>query len=162
MSNFIRACAVLATACVSGCGGSSPSAPTPTPTPGVLQVAGQYQIAQQGLTDSCGQGSQIPSVTGTVTHAPGASTFTLADSGGTTFNGTVQTSGQFSATAQFGPDAGGQTFAQRLEGRFTTGGFTATLNVEVSPRACAFTRAWTATKQGGPNVFPGSVANSPR
>ena len=141
----------------SGCGGGgSPASPTPapTPTPGVLQVAGQYQIAQQAVTDTCGQGTQIPSVSGTVTHGPGASTFTLADTGGTTFTGTVQTTGAFNATAQFGPDASGQTFSQQLAGRFTTGGFTAELRVEVRPRNCNFTRNWTATKQGTPNVIP--------
>jgi hypothetical protein len=140
-----------------GCGdSSSPSAPTPTPspTPGVLQVAGQYQITQQGVADTCGQGTQIPSVTATVTHASGGSTFTLADTGGTTFTGTVQTNGTFSATAQFGPDASGQTFAQQLQGRFTAAGFTAELRVEVRPRNCNFTRNWTGAKQGAPNVIP--------
>lgn len=148
------AIAVCSVAC--GSGGSSPNAPTPTPSPmpGVLQVAGQYQITQQGVTDTCGQGTQIPSVSGTVTHTPGGSTFTLADTGGTTFTGTVQTTGSFSANAQFGPDASGQTFVQQLEGRFTTSGFTAELRVDVRPRNCNFTRAWSATKQGAPNVIP--------
>ena len=141
----------LVAALVTGCGGGA----TPvTPTPGVLQVAGQYQIAQQGITDTCGQGTQIPSVTATVAHAAGAGTFSMADSGGTTFTGTVESSGDFTANAVFGPDAAGQTFTQRLQGRFVTTGFTAQLSVQVAPRTCAFTRAWTATKQGAPNVFP--------
>jgi hypothetical protein len=147
--------AALAVSCCACGDSSSPTTPTPPPpTPGVLQVAGQYQITQQGVTDTCGQGTQIPSVTGTVTHAPGGSTFTLADTGGTTFSGMVQTNGTFSATAQFGPDASGQTFAQQLQGRFTTTGFTAELRVEVRPRNCNFTRNWTGTKQGAPNVIP--------
>jgi hypothetical protein len=33
-------------------------------------------------------------------------------------------------------------------------GFTGRLAVDVSPRGCAFTRDWTGTKQGSPNVFP--------
>lgn len=139
------------------CGGDSPPGaptPTPSPTPGVLQVAGQYSITQQGVTDTCGQGTQIPSVTGTVTHTPAGTTFTLADTGGTTFSGTVQTNGSFTATATFGPDASGQTFTQQLAGRFSTSGFTAELRVEVRPRNCNFTRNWTATKQGAPNVIP--------
>jgi len=135
-----------------GCG--STGGPLPTPSPAVLQVGGTYQITQQAVSDTCGQtGNPVP-VSGTVTHTPGASTFTLRDTGGTTFSGTVQNNGEFTATATFGPDAAGDTFAQRLAGRFTTTGFTAQLDVEVSPRNCRFTRAWTAAKQGAPNIFP--------
>ena len=60
----------------------------------------------------------------------------------------------FTATAVFGPDSTGNTYTQRLEGRFTTSGFTGRLNVNVLPKACAFTRNWTAAKQGAANVFP--------
>jgi hypothetical protein len=118
-----------------------------------LQVAGQYQITQQTMTDTCG-GGQPPSVSGTVTHTAGTNSFSMSDSGGTTFTGTVQNSGQFTATATFGPDANGQTFSQQLQGSFTTNGFTATLTVHATPRTCDFTRSWTATKQGPPNVIP--------
>lgn len=142
--------AIQTAACGSGSSASAPTAPTPR----VLQVAGQYQITQQAVTDTCGQGTQIPSVTGTVTHTAGAAAFTLADSGGTTFTGTVQPSGDFTANAVFGPDSGGQTYTQRLQGRFTTAGFTGDLSAQVAPRNCDFTRNWTATKQGAPNVLP--------
>jgi hypothetical protein len=84
-----------------------------------------------------------------------ASSFSMSDTGGTTFTGTVQNSGQFTATATFGPDANGQTFSQQLQGNFTTNGFTAMLSVHASPRNCDFTRNWTASKQGSPNVIPG-------
>ena len=142
----------LASAPACGGGGSSPGAPS---GPAVLQVGGQYQITQQGIETSCGDGgATIPSVTATVTHTAGGDAFTMRDTGGTTFTGTVQTNGDFSATATFGPDASGNTFAQRLQGRFTAGGFTARLEVTVTPRACAFTRNWTAAKQGTPNVIP--------
>ena len=133
-----------------GCGGSSTG---PSDTPRVLQVAGQYQITQQTMTDTCG-GGQPPSVSATVTHTAGTNAFSMSDSGGTTFAGTVQTSGQFTATATFGPDANGQTFSQQLQGTFTANGFNATLTVHASPRTCDFTRSWTATKQGPPNVIP--------
>jgi hypothetical protein len=62
--------------------------------------------------------------------------------------------GTFTANATFGPDATDQTFTQQLQGRFTTGGFTAALSVHVAPRNCDFTRNWTATKAGAPNVIP--------
>jgi hypothetical protein len=136
------------------CGGGSSPAPPAGPTPGVLQVAGQYQIVQQAVETSCGDTAAPPTVTGTVTQAPGAASFVLADTGGTTFTGTVQTTGEFTATATFGPDSAGQTYAQRLEGRFSATGFTGRLGVDVSPRACRFTRDWTGTKQGAPNVLP--------
>ena len=143
--------AVLATG--PACGGGS-SRPPAGPTPAVLQLAGQYGIVQQMVETTCGDTAPPPSVTGTVIHTPGAQTFVLSDSGGTTFTGTVQTAGQFAATATFGPDSSGSTYAQRLEGRFSTTGFTARLDVEVSPRACRFARDWTGTKQGPPNVIP--------
>ena len=135
------------------CGGGSSATPA-GPTPGVLQVAGQYRIVQQAVETTCGDTGAPPAVTGTVTHAAGATSFVLSDTGGTTFTGTVQTTGQFTATATFGPDSAGQTYAQRLEGRFSTTGFTGRLDVDVSPRTCRFARDWTATKQGSPNVLP--------
>jgi hypothetical protein len=82
-----------------------------------------------------------------VTNTPGAAPFVLSDSGGTTFNGTVESNGTFTATAVFGPDSGGQTYSQRLEGTFSATGFTARLNVDVSPRNCRFSRDWTGTKR---------------
>jgi hypothetical protein len=137
-----------------GCGGGGGPTTPPPPQPGVLQVAGTYQIVQQAVTTTCNDsGTPIP-VTGVVTHTPGAGTFVLADTGGTTFNGTVQANGDFTANAVFGPDARGNTFTQRLAGRFAATGFTGRLQVDVSPQTCAFTRDWTATKQGAPNVFP--------
>lgn len=142
--------AVLATGASCGGGGSSPA----TPTPGVLQVAGQYRIVQQTVDNTCGDTGTPATVTGTVTHTPGAGTFVMADSGGTTFTGTVQPSGDFTATAVFGPDSTGNTYTQRLDGRFTTAGFSGRLGVDVAPRNCRFTRDWTGTKQGTPNVLP--------
>ena len=140
-------------AAVTACGSSgSPSQPS---QPTVLQVGGQYQITQQGIETSCGDGgATIPSVSATITHTAGASAFTMRDTGGTTFTGTVQNTGDFTAGATFGPDSSGNTFTQRLEGRFTASGFTGRLSVEVQPRNCAFTRNWTAAKQGAPNVIP--------
>lgn len=152
------ALALLAAA--GGCGGSgtAPSPPAPAtpsaPPSGVLQIGGQYQITQRELTDNCGGGGQPASVTATITHTPGSSSFSMRDSGGTTFNGTVQPNGDFSADGLFGPDSTGQTFTQQLQGRFTAGGFTATLSVRAMPRNCDFTRAWTGVKLGAPNEFP--------
>lgn len=139
-----------AAACGGGSGGGNPV----TGPPGVLQVAGTYQIVQRAVESTCNEGGAPIPVTGTVTHAPGADTFVLADTGGTTFRGSVRAGGDFTADAVFGPDAGGRTFTQRLEGRFAATGFTARLTVDVQPQPCRFTRDWTATKQGPPNVIP--------
>ena len=125
-----------------GCGGT-----TTQPGPSGSPYAGNYQIVQRAVENSCGDTGTPATVTGTVTHTTGSDTFTLRDTGGTTFNGTVQANGSFVANAVFGPDAGGQTYTQRLEGSFGTSGFTARLNVTVTPRNCAFTRDWTGTKQ---------------
>jgi hypothetical protein len=139
-----------------GCGGKMstlPSSPT-SPAPGALQVAGPYQISQTAVDDTCGMSSAPVSFTGTVAHTAGGTTFTLTDTVGTNFIGAVERDGSFNATATIGPDAGGQTYSERLEGRFTATGFSATLRVDVTPRNCRFTRSWTAAKQGAPNVLP--------
>ena len=136
---------------VLGCGGGSSSpgpTPTPTPSPGTPtnQIAGTYQIVQRAVETTCGDTGTPATVNGTVTTTAGTDAFVMRDTGGTTFNGTVQANGQFTANAVFGPDASGQTFTQRLEGTFTTTGFTGRLNVDVSPRNCRFARDWTGTK----------------
>jgi hypothetical protein len=115
--------------------------------PGVIAIAGTYQIVQRAIETTCGDTGTPASVTGTVNHTPGATPFVLSDSGGTTFTGNVQQNGTFTANAVFGPDSGGQTYTQRLEGTFTASGFTARLNVDVTPRNCRFARDWTGTKQ---------------
>jgi hypothetical protein len=138
-----------------GCGGgtSTPTRPT-TSNAGTLQVAGTYQISQTAVDDNCGMSSAPVTFNGTVAHAPGATTFTLTDTVGTVFTGTVEANGNFIATATVGPDAGGQTYAERLEGRFSATGFSSTLRVTMTPRNCQFTRSWTAAKQGAPNIIP--------
>ncbi len=108
--------AVGTTVMVVACGGSPPTGPGPSPGPAVLSVGGQYRIDQQGVTDTCNQGTQIPSVNGTVTHTPSSFTFTMSDTGGTNFSGTVENNGNFVANAVFGPDSGGQTFTPALAG----------------------------------------------
>ena len=137
------ACALAIAAAVTApaCGG------TTTGPSGQLAIAGNYQIVQRTVETTCGDTGTPATVVGTVTHTPGATPFVLRDTGGTTFNGDVQPNGSFTASAVFGPDAGGQTYTQRLEGTFTSSGFTARLNVDVSPRNCRFTRDWTGTKQ---------------
>jgi hypothetical protein len=122
---------------------------------GVLQIGGDYAITQQSVETTCGDtGAPIP-VAGVVTHWPGSADFALRDTCGTTFTGNVQTNGLFAATAILGPDNSGQTFTQRLEGRFMSNGFTARLTVDVTPRNCRFTRDWAAVKQGQANIVPG-------
>jgi hypothetical protein len=115
------------------------------PTRSGLFITGNYQIAQAAVTTTCGDTGTPATVTGWVTLT-GPDAFQLRDTGGTTFTGTVQDDGRFVANAVFGPDAGGQTYTQRLEGTFGASGFTGVLSVTVQPRACAFTRNWTATR----------------
>lgn len=152
MSDHIRrnshalAAALAAALSISACGGTT-TGPGPQAPPGTLAIAGTYQIVQRAVETTCGDTGTPATVTGTVTNTPGAAPFVLSDTGGTTFNGTLQSNGSFTATAVFGPDSGGQTYTQRLEGTFTATGFTARLNVDVSPRNCRFTRDWTGTKQ---------------
>ena len=136
----------LACAPLAGCGGDNPGPAGPT-APGGVVVAGTYQIVQRTVETTCGDTGTPATVTGTVTNTPGTTPFVLSDTGGTTFNGSVQPNGAFNATAVFGPDSGGQTFTQRLEGTFTSTGFTARLNVDVTPRNCRFARDWTGTRQ---------------
>jgi uncharacterized protein YdeI (BOF family) len=132
---------------LTSCGGSGTST-TPTPAPsGSSGIAGTYQIVQRAVETTCGDTGTPATVNGTVTTTAGSDAFVLRDTGGTTFNGTVQANGQFTANAVFGPDANGQTFTQRLEGSFTSTGFTARLSVDVQPRNCRFTRDWIGTKQ---------------
>jgi len=76
---------------------------------------------QRSVDTTCGDTGTPATVTGTVTNTPGTTAFVLSDSGGTTFNGSVQPGGAF-ATGVFGPDAGGQSYTQRLEGTFTSSG----------------------------------------
>ena len=133
---------MLSSAGWTACGGGT-TQPGSTGSP----FAGNYTIVQRAVENSCGDTGTPATVTGTVTHTTGTDAFTLRDTGGTTFNGTVQASGAFTANAVFGPDSSGQTFTQRLEGTFANNGFTARLSVTVTPRNCAFTRDWTGTRQ---------------
>ena len=132
---------------IAGFGSTACGGGTTEPGPSGSPFAGNYTIVQRAVETSCGDTGTPATVTGTVTHATGTEAFSLRDTGGTTFNGTVQANGAFTANAVFGPDATGQTFTQRLEGTFANNGFTARLSVTVSPRNCAFTRDWTGTKQ---------------
>ena len=117
----------------------------PTTSSG-LSITANYQIVQSTISTTCGDTGTPATVTGWVTLT-GPDTFQLRDTGGTTFSGSVGSDGRFSATAVFGPDASGQTFTQRLEGTFASGGgFTGRLDVSVAPRNCAFARSWTATR----------------
>jgi hypothetical protein len=116
------------------------------PTANGLFITGNYQIVQTAIATSCGDTGTPATVTAWVTLT-GGNAFQLRDTGGTTFTGTVEAGGPFTANAVFGPDSGGQTYTQRLEGLFVSGaGFTGTLNVTVQPRNCAFTRGWTGTR----------------
>jgi hypothetical protein len=90
----------------------------------------------------------------TVTHTAAGTDLSLSHAG-STYRGTIDTSGRFtSPAANFAfPDA---DYAIGLTGQFSTTGFTAT--VELTKRAggttCTYAVAWVGTKSGSPNTIP--------
>ena len=109
---------------------------------------------QQTVDNTCGDTGTPSAVTGTVTHTPGAEAFVLADTGGTTFTGTVQTTGDFTATRGVRARRHGQHLYATPRGPLHENRFTGRLGVDVSPRACRFTRDWTRDQAGLANVLP--------
>ncbi len=138
-----------------GCGGSSAGGPG-SPSPAQLQVAGAYQITPTLQQDACG-GTSVAPGPAQVTHAAGASQFQLSHVG-ITYSGRVDNAGAFSTDPLALTLGSGVGVAIRIEGRFSTGGFDATVTVdETRPpatAACRYVVRWQAVKQGAPNVLP--------
>src|SRR5262245_66201466 len=72
-----------------GGGGSGPTAPPPSP-----QVGGEYDVEVRLSENSCGTGVQVEPQPTSVTHTPGATTFTLVH-GGLRVIGSVGRDGAF-------------------------------------------------------------------
>jgi hypothetical protein len=136
------------------CGSSSPSSPA---APAQLQIAGAYQITPTLLQDGCG-GTSVSPGPAQVTHTAGASQFQLSHAG-ITYAGRVDAAGGFSTDPVSVTLSAGTSVSVRVEGRFSTGGFDATVTVDESrlgaTAACRYVVRWQASKQGAPNVLPG-------
>lgn len=149
---------VLNLAACGGARGGAPSSPSPSP---LLQVGGAYLITKTITENTC-DGNLTPATgSGVVTHAPGALTFTLNDSF-SAFVGSLMAGGVFAIPAQATPPHLGAPVMTTFEnGRFTVGGFEASVRLDIDgPRGqppfavCRVSQIWRATKQGAPNVIP--------
>ena len=153
MSRNIRTLTMIIAVIPVACGGSSSTSPAPS---NALAVAGTYPTRATVIAErnTCGNVTVQDNPT-TVTHTPGATGLSLAHAG-STYHGTIDTSGRFSTpAANFSfPDA---DYSISLSGQFSTTGFTAT--VELAKRAggttCTYAVGWVGTKQGAPNTIPG-------
>ena len=147
----------MAVCAASACGGSGPS----TPSTQQIQVGGTYRIVKTTTENTC-DGNLTPStVTGSVAHASGASSFTLNDSF-SQFGGSVQSNGGFAIAPQAtAPHLGAPVTTVFESGRFTSSGFDARVRLDIngplgqpSFAVCRVSQAWQGTKQGSPNVIP--------
>jgi hypothetical protein len=145
-------------AACAACGGGSATAPGGP----LLQVAGTYDIRKTVVSDTCGLSHQGDTISnpGEVRHTAGAASFVLNDHGTRDLPGTVNRDGTFALAAA-------QSLVQNTipavdtfdSGRFTTRGFDVrdTTDLQSNPvggPACRVVAAWSATKQGSPNVIP--------
>jgi hypothetical protein len=136
-----------------GCGGESGP---PTPPSTLLQVGGSYQVTPAVLQNACGTVTVLPGPA-TVVHTAGSADLRLSHVG-QTYAGRVEPSGAFTTTPLVITLANGSTDTVRIEGRFGTSGFEATVTVDAAHAGaapCRYVVRWQASKQGGPNVIPG-------
>jgi hypothetical protein len=143
--------AAAAVVILSACGGGS--SPSTTPTPASPQVGGIYDVTVRLLENECAGTPTVQAQPTSVTHAPGATAFTLTH-GGLQVTGSVSRDGAFTTQSVAVQDPlGPATLA--IAGRFATTGLEATVTVTVTPPApaasCRYRVGWTGTKQGAPN-----------
>jgi hypothetical protein len=135
-----------------GCGGGGAGPTPPAPSP---QVGGDYDVAVQLVENACGNGVQVQPQPTSVTHAAGATTFTLVH-GGLQVTGTLSRDGAFTTQPVAVQDPLGPA-QLAISGRFTTNGLEATVTVDVQRAApapaCRYIVAWSGTKRGAPNVI---------
>ena len=140
-------CFALACAC-----GSSTTEPTSTQ----LSVGGTYATAVTLVDNTCSNVTVQPNPT-TVSHQPGATALGLTHAS-ISYQGTVQNDGAFSLTPKPIDVGGGTTHTLTIAGRFTTSGFTATVDAVVrqgTATTCTYRVSWVGTRQSGTNVIPG-------
>jgi hypothetical protein len=141
---------VLAMLFTSACGSASGTAPSP-----ILQVGGSYQITPTLLQNACGAVTVLPGPA-QVSHAPGASNLRISHAG-QTYAGRVEASGAFAMEPLTIDLGGGSSDTVRIDGRFASTGFEATVTVDAAHAGaapCRYVVGWRASKQGAPNVFP--------
>lgn len=149
--------ALALTAC-GGARGGAPSSPSPS---ALLQVGGAYLITKTITENTCDGNLSPATGSGVVTHTPGTLTFTLNDSF-SAFAGNLMSNGAFAIPTQATPPHQGAPVTTTFEsGRFTVGGFEASVRLDIDgPRGqppfavCRVSQVWRATKQGSPNVIP--------
>jgi hypothetical protein len=138
----------LAIAC-----GSSTQVPVDT-TP-KLSVGGTYTTTVAVLQSSC-PGLTVANTATTVSHTAGASTLTVSHAGND-YPGNVTPQGDFTTQAR-AVSGGGETHTLVIVGKFSTSGFTATVNAAVArttaPTTCSYSVSWTGTRTIGTNTFP--------
>jgi hypothetical protein len=140
---------VLAMMFTSACGSTSGTGPSQ------LQVGGSYQITPTLLQNACGVITVLPGPA-QVSHTPGASNLRISHAG-QTYTGRVETSGAFAMEPLAIDLGGGSTDTARIEGRFASTGFEATVTVDAAHAGaapCRYVVRWQAAKQGSPNVLP--------
>ncbi len=121
----------------------------------VLSVGGSYPTTV-ALSQSTCPGITVANATTTITHAAGATTFTLSHAGND-YTGDILTTGDFTTRSK-AVSAAGETHTLTIAGRFTTTGFTATVTAAVTrptaPTTCSYTVSWTAARTSGTNTIP--------
>ncbi len=121
-----------------------------------LQVGGAYQITPTLQQNTCGTVTVMPGPA-QVAHTAGATDLRLSHAG-QTYSGRIERSGTFATDPLVIAFAAGSTDTVRIEGRFTTNGFEASVVVDAAHAGvapCRYVVGWQATKQGGANVRPG-------
>ena len=122
----------------------------------MLSVSGTYPTRATLISErnTCGAVTVQDNPT-MVTHTPGATELSFAHAG-STYRGTVDNGGRFSAPAATFSFPDGE-YSIGLSGQFSAGEFTAT--VELTRRSaggtCTYAVSWVGTKQGTPNTIPG-------
>jgi hypothetical protein len=118
-------------------------------------VGGPYDVAVRLLDNDCAAAPTVQAQPTSVSHTPGATTFTLIH-GGLQVAGSVSREGTFTTQPLAVQDALGPA-TLTVAGRFTTAGLEATVTVAVTPAApaapCRYRVGWTGVKQGPPNVL---------
>ena len=112
-----------------------------------LSVGGTYPTTVSLVPgqNTCGSVAVHDAVT-TVVHTPGAHALSLTHAGNT-YTGTIEDDGRFSTEPKVVSGGGGQ-FTITIDGRFTPGGFTATVRVDqtVPTPACFYLVDWVGVR----------------